>query len=81
MARSEAIMTWLKMGIATAFSAIMLYYSIQFLMFAVGVVRVNVLTGIVAIAAGFALLSGSITLLRDVVIVFKAEKSEVQGGS
>ena len=71
-----AVTYWVKTAAAIAFAAIMLIYSLNFFSYGIEYLRTNeVFSGIVAVAVGFALLSASVTLLRDWVLAAKAEKA------
>jgi len=73
---------WVKAGIALAFAAFTLIYSISFFNEGIALISRNaVFSGIVAVAVGFALLSASVTLLRDYILAAKAEKPEGRQGS
>ncbi len=72
---------WVKTAIALAFAAFTLIYSISFFNEGIALISQNaVFSGIVAVAVGFALLSASVTLLRDYILAAKAEKAESKRG-
>lgn len=67
---------WVKTAAALGFAAFTLIYAISFFNEGIALIsRSAVFSGIVAVAVGFALLSASVTLLRDWVLAVKAEKA------
>ncbi len=67
---------WVKAAVALGFSAFTLIYAISFFNEGISLISKSaVFSGIVAVAVGFALLSASVTLLRDWVLAAKAEKA------
>ncbi len=71
---NPTISYWFKTAVALGFAAVLLWLAYQF--FAIGLVYVsqtNVVAGVLAAAIGFAMLSSSVTLLRDWVLAVKSE--------
>ncbi|AEM38915.1 hypothetical protein Pyrfu_1047 [Pyrolobus fumarii 1A] len=82
MAKFGDVRYWVKTGAALAFVAVTLWLSYYFFVVGVGLVsRMSVVAGVLSAAIGFALLSASVTVMRDWVLAIRGREGREEAGA